>query len=97
MDKTTARLIRTCSGEHSAANPHTGELGSPAWPPTSACRRFGTRPAMLIGLWHTLRRAQPEHIVLDDQQRRVWMLFADNGRYRPQGFAPACRPDRRLV
>jgi diacylglycerol kinase family enzyme len=55
-------------------------------------RRLGKWPAMLLGLRHTLRRAQPIDIVVDGEPRTLWMLFAGNGSYRPQGFAPTFRP-----
>ncbi|NKQ52161.1 phosphatase PAP2 family protein [Amycolatopsis sp. K13G38] len=55
-------------------------------------RRVGKWPAMVIGLVHLLRRAQPQHLVIDGRHRRVWMVFAGNGGYLPTGFAPANRP-----
>lgn len=56
-------------------------------------RRLGKWPAMLVGLVHVLRRAQPQDLVVDGKNRRVWMLFAGNGRYLPTGFAPTSRPE----
>ncbi|GHF76907.1 phosphoesterase [Amycolatopsis bartoniae] len=55
-------------------------------------RRLGKWPAMLVGLVHVLRRAQPQDLVVDGRPRRVWMVFAGNGRYLPVGFAPTSRP-----
>lgn len=55
-------------------------------------RRLGKWPAVLVGLVHLLRRAQPQDLVLDGRRRRVWMLFAGNGQYLPHGFAPTARP-----
>jgi undecaprenyl-diphosphatase len=54
-------------------------------------RRLGKWPAMLVGLVHLLRRAQPQDLVLDGRPRRVWMVFAGNCRYLPTGFAPSTR------
>jgi undecaprenyl-diphosphatase len=56
--------------------------------------RVGKWPAMLFGLRHVLRRAEPLTVHVDGEPRTVWMVFAGNGRYRPQGFAPTSR--RRL-
>jgi undecaprenyl-diphosphatase len=55
-------------------------------------RRVGKWPAVVIGLIHVLRRAQPHDMVVDDEPRRLWLLFAGNGSYRPKGFAPTYRP-----
>jgi undecaprenyl-diphosphatase len=55
-------------------------------------KRLGKWPAVLVGLVHVLRRAQPQELVLDGQPRRVWMVFAGNGQYLPLGFAPTARP-----
>jgi len=55
-------------------------------------RRVGKWPAVLIGLVHVLRRTQPQPLVVDGRERRVWMVFAGNGRYLPTGFAPTSRP-----
>jgi undecaprenyl-diphosphatase len=60
---------------------------------------IGKWPALLAGLLYLPHRAQPRRIVVDGAPRRLWMLFAGNGRYRPAGFAPAYRPrldDQRL-
>lgn len=54
--------------------------------------RLGKWPAMLVGLVHVLRRSQPHEVEIDGQRRRLWLLFAGNGRYRPVGFAPTYRP-----
>jgi diacylglycerol kinase family enzyme len=55
-------------------------------------RPVGKWPAMLIGLVHVLRRAQPQELLIDGRRRRVWMVLAGNGRYLPTGFAPTSRP-----
>lgn len=55
-------------------------------------RRVGKWPAVLIGLVHVLRRSEPHELLVDGVPRRLWLLFAGNGRYRPKGFAPTYRP-----
>jgi diacylglycerol kinase family enzyme/membrane-associated phospholipid phosphatase len=55
-------------------------------------RRLGKWPAMLVGLVHVLRNGKPQELVVDGEPRRLWMLFAGNGRYLPTGFTPAYRP-----
>jgi hypothetical protein len=40
-----------------------------------------------------LSRARPHELILDGRHRRLWLYFAGNCRYEPQGMAPACRPD----
>ncbi|SFK18709.1 undecaprenyl-diphosphatase [Amycolatopsis sacchari] len=55
-------------------------------------RKLGKWPAVLVGLVHVLRRAQPQELLIDGRPRRVWMVFAGNGRYLPIGFAPTSRP-----
>lgn len=54
-------------------------------------RRLGKWPAVVVGLVHVSRRAQPQHLMIDGRLRRVWMVFAGNGRYQPTGFAPSTR------
>ncbi|HEX3650038.1 MAG TPA: phosphatase PAP2 family protein [Pseudonocardiaceae bacterium] len=53
--------------------------------------RLGKWPAMAAGLVHVLRHAEPCAVEVDGRQRRLWMLFAGNCRYRPAGFAPTVR------
>ncbi|HJQ47385.1 MAG TPA: phosphatase PAP2 family protein [Amycolatopsis sp.] len=55
-------------------------------------RRVGKWPAMIVGFVHVLRRTQPQELKIGERDRRVWMVFAGNGRYLPTGFAPARRP-----
>lgn len=55
-------------------------------------KRLGKWPAMLVGLVHVLRHGEPQNLVVDGEPRRLWMLFAGNGRYLPTGFTPAYRP-----
>ena len=40
-----------------------------------------------------LRRSRPHELILDGRRRRLWLYFAGNCRYEPQGTAPVYRPD----
>ncbi len=40
-----------------------------------------------------LRSSRPHELILDGTRRRLWLYFAGNCRYEPQGTAPAYRPD----
>jgi undecaprenyl-diphosphatase len=53
--------------------------------------RIGKWPAVIVALVSVLRRDQPVEAVLDGRPRRLWMGFAGNCRYRPDGFAPSWR------
>lgn len=53
--------------------------------------RLGKWPAMLVGLVHVLRHAEPQDVDVDGVPRRMWMLFAGNCGYQPVGFAPTTR------
>ncbi|MER6125622.1 phosphatase PAP2 family protein [Streptomyces sp. NPDC001795] len=55
-------------------------------------RRLGKRPAAALALIRVLRIATPVDVRLGGHPRRLWLLFAGNGRYVPDGFAPAFRP-----
>jgi diacylglycerol kinase family enzyme len=55
--------------------------------------RLGRRPAEVVGLIKVLRRSRPHDLILDGTRRRLWLYFAGNCRYEPQGTAPAYRPD----
>jgi diacylglycerol kinase family enzyme/membrane-associated phospholipid phosphatase len=54
-------------------------------------RWLGKWGALAVALAEVLGRAEPLHIEVDDQPRRVWLLFGGNGRYHPPGFAPTWR------
>ncbi len=54
---------------------------------------LGRRAAVLIALIRVLRRSRPHELILDGSPRRLWLYFAGNCRYEPQGMAPAYRPD----
>jgi hypothetical protein len=47
----------------------------------------------IVALIQVLSRARPHELILDGRHRRLWLYFAGNCRYEPQGMAPACRPD----
>ncbi len=52
---------------------------------------IGKWPAMAVAMARTLRGAEPVHLEVDGQDRRLWTLFAGNGHYHPAGFAPSWR------
>jgi len=54
---------------------------------------LGKRLAEVVALIDVPRRGRPHELVLDGRRRRLWLYFADNCRYVPQGTAPAYRPD----
>ncbi|MFE2137997.1 bifunctional phosphatase PAP2/diacylglycerol kinase family protein, partial [Streptomyces sp. NPDC059466] len=54
--------------------------------------RWGKGPAAAVALVRVLRTATPVELRLNGRDRRLWLLFAGNGRYEPEGFAPAFRP-----
>lgn len=58
-------------------------------------RRLGKWPATVVGLAEVLVTGRPQEVVLDGERRRLWLLFAGNGAYEPQGFAPSYRPSLR--
>ncbi|MCW7940826.1 phosphoesterase [Streptomyces hygroscopicus] len=55
-------------------------------------RRWGKWPAAAVALIRVVRSATPVELRLDGHPRRLWLLFAGNGRYVPDGFAPSFRP-----
>ncbi|WP_369264634.1 bifunctional phosphatase PAP2/diacylglycerol kinase family protein [Streptomyces sp. R35] len=54
--------------------------------------RWGKWPAAAVALVRVLRTATPIELSVNGRPRRLWLLFAGNGRYVPEGFAPAFRP-----
>ncbi|MFF4183335.1 bifunctional phosphatase PAP2/diacylglycerol kinase family protein [Streptomyces sp. NPDC001691] len=54
--------------------------------------RIGKWPAGAIALVRVLRTATPLRLVVDGRPRRLWLLFAGNGHYQPDGLAPSHRP-----
>ncbi|MFD5073997.1 bifunctional phosphatase PAP2/diacylglycerol kinase family protein [Streptomyces sp. NPDC058371] len=55
-------------------------------------KRLGKWPAAAVALTRVLRTATPIELTVNGRSRRLWLLFAGNGRYRPDGFAPTYRP-----
>ncbi|MFJ8008565.1 bifunctional phosphatase PAP2/diacylglycerol kinase family protein [Streptomyces fagopyri] len=53
---------------------------------------WGKRTAAAIALVRVLRTATPVELRVNGRDRRLWLLFAGNGRYEPEGFAPVFRP-----
>ncbi|MFF4650664.1 bifunctional phosphatase PAP2/diacylglycerol kinase family protein [Streptomyces sp. NPDC001380] len=53
--------------------------------------RLGKWPAVAVGLVRVLRTAEPLRVEVNGSPRRLWLLFAGNGVYRPDGFAPTYR------
>jgi diacylglycerol kinase family enzyme/membrane-associated phospholipid phosphatase len=54
-------------------------------------RWLGKWPALAVALVEVLVGAEPVAVAVDGVPRRVWSLFAGNGRYHPAGFLPASR------
>ncbi len=54
---------------------------------------LGKWPAVLVALVRVLRDGKPIELKVDGKPRRLWLLFAGNGQYEPQGAAPTYRPD----
>lgn len=54
--------------------------------------RIGKWPAAAVSLLAVLRDATPLRVRLDGHDRVLWLLFAGNGRYVPDGLAPSHRP-----
>lgn len=55
--------------------------------------RLGKWPAVLVALFRVLRTSRPLDLIVDGRRRRLWLLFAGNCRYEPEGAAPSYRPD----
>ncbi|MEU8828015.1 phosphatase PAP2 family protein [Streptomyces sp. NPDC048636] len=53
--------------------------------------RLGKWPAAAVALTRVLRTAEPMEIEVNGHKRRLWVLFAGNGGYAPDGFAPTYR------
>ncbi|MCX5206795.1 phosphatase PAP2 family protein [Streptomyces sp. NBC_00237] len=54
--------------------------------------RIGKWPAAAVSLLSVLRDATPLHLRVNGQPRTLWLLFAGNGHYYPDGLAPSHRP-----
>jgi diacylglycerol kinase family enzyme/membrane-associated phospholipid phosphatase len=55
--------------------------------------RIGKWPALMVALVHVLHHSRPQDVYVNGRRRRLWLLFAGNCCYAPQGFAPSYRPD----
>lgn len=55
--------------------------------------RIGKWPALMVALARALRASRPLDVYVNGRRRRLWLLFAGNCCYVPQGFAPSYRPD----
>ncbi|MET8227146.1 phosphatase PAP2 family protein [Streptomyces sp. NPDC005301] len=55
-------------------------------------KRWGKWPAAAVATARVLRTSTPVELRVDGRPRRLWLLFAGNGRYLPDGFAPTYRP-----
>lgn len=53
--------------------------------------QIGKWPALVLALTRVLRQAESIEVEIDGTHRRLWTLFAGNGRYHPSGFAPSWR------
>ncbi|CAM5344232.1 phosphoesterase [Streptomyces spiroverticillatus] len=53
--------------------------------------RIGKWPAAALSLLSVLRDATPIHLRIDGEPRTLWLLFAGNGHYYPDGLAPSHR------
>jgi undecaprenyl-diphosphatase len=56
-------------------------------------KALGRRLAVAVALVRVLRRGRPHELILNGQQRQLWLYFAGNCRYEPVGTAPAYRPN----
>ncbi len=54
---------------------------------------LGRRAAVIVALIQVLRRGRPHELILNGRRRRLWLYFAGNCQYEPQGTAPAYRPN----
>ncbi|MGK5530577.1 bifunctional phosphatase PAP2/diacylglycerol kinase family protein [Streptomyces sp. URMC 129] len=54
-------------------------------------RRIGKWPLAALSLARVLRSARPVEVELNGRPHRLWLLFAGNGLYSPEGFAPSHR------
>ncbi|MEV0588990.1 diacylglycerol kinase family protein [Nonomuraea sp. NPDC050310] len=54
-------------------------------------RRTGKTVAAALALLRVLPRARPLELLIDGERRLVWLVFAGNGSYSPEGLVPAYR------
>ncbi|WP_062206580.1 diacylglycerol kinase family protein [Streptomyces sp. NBRC 109706] len=53
--------------------------------------RIGKWPSAVVSLARVLRTGRPIEVEINGRPQRLWLLFAGNGLYSPEGFAPAHR------
>ncbi|MFI7272682.1 bifunctional phosphatase PAP2/diacylglycerol kinase family protein [Streptomyces sp. NPDC049879] len=53
--------------------------------------RLGKWPSAALSLARVLRTAQPVEMEVNGRPHRLWLIFAGNGLYSPEGFAPSHR------
>ncbi|MDT0266879.1 phosphatase PAP2 family protein [Streptomyces sp. DSM 44915] len=53
--------------------------------------RIGKWPSAVVSLARVLRTGEPIEVEINGRPQRLWLLFAGNGLYSPEGFAPAHR------
>ncbi|WP_052850898.1 bifunctional phosphatase PAP2/diacylglycerol kinase family protein [Streptomyces avicenniae] len=53
--------------------------------------RLGKWPSAAVSLARVLRTAEPVQVELNGRPHKLWLLFAGNGLYSPEGFAPSHR------
>ncbi|UED84138.1 bifunctional phosphatase PAP2/diacylglycerol kinase family protein [Streptomyces profundus] len=53
--------------------------------------RIGKWPSAVVSLARVLRTGRPIEVEINGRAQRLWLLFAGNGLYSPEGFAPAHR------
>ncbi|GAA1928446.1 bifunctional phosphatase PAP2/diacylglycerol kinase family protein [Streptomyces sodiiphilus] len=53
--------------------------------------RLGKWPSAAVSLARLLSTARPVELEINGRPHRLWLLFAGNGLYSPEGFAPAHR------
>ncbi|WP_326599163.1 bifunctional phosphatase PAP2/diacylglycerol kinase family protein [Streptomyces sp. NBC_01803] len=54
-------------------------------------RRIGKWPLAALSLARVLRGARPVEVELNGRPHKLWLFFAGNGLYSPEGFAPSHR------
>ncbi|MFE1289993.1 phosphatase PAP2 family protein [Streptomyces sp. NPDC058751] len=57
-----------------------------------SARRRPAAPATALALLRALGTARPVEVTVNGRSRLLWLLLAGNGRYVPEGVAPAFRP-----
>ncbi|SOD60590.1 undecaprenyl-diphosphatase [Streptomyces zhaozhouensis] len=53
--------------------------------------RIGKWPSAVVAMVRLMRTGQPIEVEVNGHRQQLWLLFAGNGLYSPEGFAPAHR------